>query len=94
MISSVLQTAGYKTGLYTSPHLKDFRERIRIDGVPVDQQWVVHFIDKHKWFLEQQGLSFFELTVGMAFEFFTSQKVDIASLLKWDSGEGLIQRIF
>ncbi|WKK65374.1 bifunctional folylpolyglutamate synthase/dihydrofolate synthase [Lutimonas zeaxanthinifaciens] len=78
MISSVLQTAGYKTGLYTSPHLKDFRERIRIDGVPVDQQWVVHFIDKHKRFLEQQGLSFFELTVGMAFEFFASQKVDIA----------------
>ncbi|MCA0933618.1 bifunctional folylpolyglutamate synthase/dihydrofolate synthase [Lutimonas saemankumensis] len=78
IISSVLQTAGYKTGLYTSPHLKDFRERIRIDGKPVDQEWVVGFIEKHKIFLEQQGLSFFELTVGMAFEFFASQKVDIA----------------
>lgn len=78
MISSVLQTAGYKTGLYTSPHLKDFRERIRIDGKPVDQQWVVGFIENHKKFLEDQGLSFFELTVGMAFQYFADQKVDIA----------------
>jgi len=78
MIASVLQTAGYKTGLYTSPHLKDFRERVRIDGTPVEQQWVVNFIEKHKPFLERQGLSFFEMTVGMAFDFFASQQVDIA----------------
>lgn len=78
MIASVLQTAGYKVGLYTSPHLKDFRERIRINGQPIDETTVIDFIKTHQTFLEHQQLSFFELTVGMAFEYFSSQKVDIA----------------
>ena len=78
MIASVLQTAGYKTGLYTSPHLKDFRERIRVNGVPVDKTSVVDFIATHQAFLEKQQLSFFELTVGMAFDYFSTQQVDIA----------------
>jgi len=78
MIASVLQTAGYKVGLYTSPHLKDFRERIRINGQPINESAVIDFIESHQSFLEQQQLSFFELTVGMAFDYFASQKVDIA----------------
>ena len=78
MIASVLQTAGYKVGLYTSPHLKDFRERIRINGQPIDEATVIDFIETHQSFLEQQQLSFFELTVGMAFKYFSTQEVDIA----------------
>lgn len=78
MIASVLQEAGYKVGLYTSPHLKDFRERIRINGQPIDEATVIDFIESHQSFLEQQQLSFFELTVGMAFDYFAGQKVDIA----------------
>lgn len=78
MISSVLQEAGYKVGLYTSPHLKDFRERIRVNGKEMEQAVVVDFIAREKDFLEQQGLSFFELTVGMAFDYFAACHVDIA----------------
>jgi dihydrofolate synthase/folylpolyglutamate synthase len=78
MIASVLQTAGYKVGLYTSPHLKDFRERIRVNGKPIDEASVIDFIKRQKLFLEDQKLSFFELTVGMAFDFFAEQKIDIA----------------
>lgn len=78
MIASVLQAAGYKTGLYTSPHLKDFRERIRVNGKPISREAVVQFIDLHKAFLERQKLSFFELTVGMAFDHFAREQVDIA----------------
>ena len=78
MIASVLQEAGYKVGLYTSPHLKDFRERIRVNGKPIDELSVIDFIARHHSFLETQGLSFFELTVGMAFQFFSNQQVDIA----------------
>jgi len=78
MIASVLQEAGYKVGLYTSPHLKDFRERIKINGLPVSEQNVIDFIDKNKVFLEQQQLSFFEMTVGMAFDAFSREKVDVA----------------
>ncbi len=78
MIASVLQEAGYKVGLYTSPHLKNFTERIRINGKEVTQQYVVDFITTNKAFLEQQGLSFFEMTVGMAFNYFAQEKVDIA----------------
>ncbi len=78
MIASVLQTAGYKVGLYTSPHLKDFRERIRINGQPIDETTVIDFIETHQSFLEHQQLSFFELTVGMAFKYFSTQEVDIA----------------
>jgi dihydrofolate synthase/folylpolyglutamate synthase len=78
MIASVLQEAGYKVGLYTSPHLKSFSERIRINGTEVRQQFITDFIDQNKTFLEKQELSFFEMTVGMAFQYFAQEKVDIA----------------
>ncbi len=78
MLASVLQEAGYKTGLYTSPHLKDFRERIKINGKEVSEEFVVQFIREHKDFLERRQLSFFEMTVGMAFQYFASKAVDIA----------------
>lgn len=78
MLASVLQEAGYKVGLYTSPHLKDFRERIRINGQPISKQFVIGFIKRNKAFFEANKLSFFEMTVGMAFDYFSKQKVDIA----------------
>jgi dihydrofolate synthase/folylpolyglutamate synthase len=78
MLASVLQEAGYKVGLYTSPHLKDFRERIKINEKEVSKQFVISFIKKHKPFFEQHTLSFFEMTVGMAFDYFSRKKVDIA----------------
>ncbi len=78
MLASVLQEAGYKTGLYTSPHLKDFRERIRINGEMISKDYVIYFIDRHRDFLEKQQLSFFEMTVGMAFQYFHDMQVDVA----------------
>jgi dihydrofolate synthase/folylpolyglutamate synthase len=78
MMASVLQESGYKVGLYTSPHLKNYTERIRINGYEIDRDYVVEFIAKHRPFLEQQGLSFFEMTVGLAFQYFADQQVDIA----------------
>lgn len=78
MIASILQEAGYRVGLYTSPHLKDFRERIRINGTPVSKQFVIGFIKRNTSFFESNKLSFFEMTVGMAFDYFSKQKVDIA----------------
>jgi dihydrofolate synthase/folylpolyglutamate synthase len=78
MLASVLQEAGYSVGLYTSPHLKDFRERIRLNGAVVSKQFVMGFVKKHKAFFETHQLSFFEMTVGMAFAFFAKKKVDIA----------------
>ncbi|WP_194716490.1 MULTISPECIES: bifunctional folylpolyglutamate synthase/dihydrofolate synthase [Mesonia] len=78
MLASVFQEAGYKVGLYTSPHLRDFRERIKINGKEVSESFVVDFIQKHRNFLETQQLSFFEMTVGMAFQYFSEQEVDIA----------------
>ncbi len=78
MIASVLQEAGYKVGLYTSPHLKNFTERIRINGQEISKENVVEFISENKTFLEKQGLSFFEMTVGMAFDYFVKEEVDIA----------------
>ena len=78
MIASVLQEAGYKVGLYTSPHLKDFRERIKVNGNCIPEDEVVSFINQQKDFLEKQNLSFFELTVGLAFGYFANQEVDIA----------------
>lgn len=78
MLASILQEAGYKVGLYTSPHLKDFRERIKINGVCVSKQFVIGFIKRNTSFLNQHSLSFFEMTVGMAFDYFAKQKVDIA----------------
>ena len=78
MIASILQEAGYKVGLYTSPHLKDFKERIKINGKEISEQYVVDFIAKHKPYLETFKLSFFEMTVGLAFSYFADEKVDIA----------------
>ena len=78
IISSILQEAGYKVGLYTSPHLKNFTERIRINGEEVSRNFVVDFITNNKHFLETQQLSFFEMTVGLAFAYFATQNVDIA----------------
>ena len=77
MIASILQEAGYKVGLYTSPHLKNFTERIRINGKEISTQKVTSFIAAHKVFLQQQQLSFFEMTVGLAFDYFASENVDI-----------------
>jgi dihydrofolate synthase/folylpolyglutamate synthase len=78
MLASILQEAGYKVGLYTSPHLKSFTERIRINGAEIPKRKVTSFIAKNKNFLERQKLSFFEMTVGLAFDYFASEKVDIA----------------
>ncbi|MGK0458427.1 MAG: dihydrofolate synthase/folylpolyglutamate synthase [Polaribacter sp.] len=78
MLASILQEAGYKVGLYTSPHLKNFTERIRINGAEIPKRKVALFINKHSTFLEAQKLSFFEMTVGLAFDYFASEKVDIA----------------
>ncbi len=78
MIASILQEAGYKVGLYTSPHLKDFRERIKINGKVVGKPFVTGFIKQNKPFFENNSLSFFEMTVGMAFDYFSKQQVDIA----------------
>lgn len=77
-LASILQEAGYKTGLYTSPHLKDFRERIKIDGKDISEDFVVSFIAQNKSFFEENQLSFFEMTVGLAFDYFRQEKVDIA----------------
>ena len=78
MIASVLQEAGYKVGLYTSPHLKDFRERIKINGQPISEKEVVDFIADNTSFFDKNKLSFFEMTVGLAFHSFAKHKVDIA----------------
>ncbi|MEZ4816369.1 MAG: folylpolyglutamate synthase/dihydrofolate synthase family protein [Flavobacteriaceae bacterium] len=78
MLASVLQEAGYKVGLYTSPHLKDFRERIKVNGEMIPKRSVTTFIKNHQPFLEAHQLSFFEMTVGLAFDFFRREKVDIA----------------
>ncbi len=78
MLASVLHEAGYKVGLYTSPHLKDFRERIKINGEPIPKEIVTSWVKQHKAYFEAHELSFFEMTVGLAFEFFANRKVDIA----------------
>ena len=78
MLASIFQEAGYKTGLYTSPHLYDFRERIKVNGKMCSTDFVVSFTNKMKTFIEKVEPSFFEITVGMAFDYFASEKVDIA----------------
>ena len=78
MLASVLQESGYKVGLYTSPHLKDFRERIKINGEEILEDFVIEFIARHKSFFEANDMSFFEMSVGLAFDYFVSEKVDIA----------------
>ncbi len=78
ILASVLQEAGYKVGLYTSPHLKDFRERIKINGVEITEDFVCDFIRSNKTFFEANDISFFEMSVGLAFAYFAKEKVDIA----------------
>src|SRR5690606_9998080 len=78
MLASVLQSAGYKTGLYTSPHLKSFTERIRINGAEIEEEAVVEFVNRIYPHIERIRPSFFEITVAMAFDYFAQQKVDIA----------------
>jgi dihydrofolate synthase/folylpolyglutamate synthase len=78
MLAAILQTAGYKTGLYTSPHLKDFRERIRINGQMIPHQNIIDFVEQNQYLFQQLSPSFFEVTVAMAFEYFANEKVDIA----------------
>ncbi len=78
MLAATLQTAGYKTGLYTSPHLKDFRERIKINGAMISEINVVDFVEKHSEIIKEIKPSFFEMTVAMAFDYFAQQQVDIA----------------
>ncbi len=77
-LASVLQSAGYKVGLFTSPHLKDFRERIRINGEMISEKYVVDFVEQHRSFFEPLYPSFFELTTAMAFKYFADEKVDVA----------------
>jgi len=78
MLAAMLQQQGYKTGLYTSPHIKDFRERIRINGLPISKEFVIDFTEKTQSLCTEIKPSFFELTVAMAFEYFAVNKVDIA----------------
>jgi dihydrofolate synthase/folylpolyglutamate synthase len=78
MLAAILQAAGYKTGLYTSPHLKDFRERIRINGNMIPENEVTGFVEKHRVAFEEIKPSFFEWTVGLAFDYFAKEKVEIA----------------
>ena len=77
LLASVLQEAGYKVGLYTSPHLKDYRERVSINGIPISEDYVCEFINKNKPFFEANELSFFEMSVGLAFEYFIKEKTDL-----------------
>lgn len=78
IIASVLQQAGYRTGLFTSPHLQDFRERIRVDGEMIPKQKVVNFVDKHHDKMVELNLSFFEMTAAMAFDYFAQSNVEVA----------------
>ena len=80
MLSSVLQTAGFNVGLFTSPHLIDFRERIRINGIEISEAWVIDFVEKHQAFLKSMNASFFEWTTALAFTYFRENKVDYVVL--------------
>lgn len=77
-LAAILQEAGYRVGLYTSPHLVDFRERIRINGKPVSEEYVIRFVEEERSFFEPLHPSFFELTTAMAFRYFAEEKVDVA----------------
>ena len=77
-LAAFLQICGYKVGLYTSPHLVDFSERIRVNGIPISQDYVVEFVEREKEFIDSLNASFFEVTTAMAFKYFEEQKVDIA----------------
>lgn len=78
MLASILQTAGYKTGLYTSPHLKEFTERIRVNGEEVSREYVRAFVNRMRPLIEEHRPSFFEITVAMAFDYFAAEHVDVA----------------
>lgn len=78
LLAAILQQSGYKVGLYTSPHLVDFRERIRINGQMISKEYVIDFVERHRTFFEPLQPSFFELTSSMAFDYFRAEKVDIA----------------
>ena len=77
LLASVYQEAGYKVGLYTSPHLNDFRERIKINGQDISEEFVIDFVKKNKSFFEENDMSFFEMSVGLAFEYFVKEKTDL-----------------
>ena len=78
LLASVLQCAGYKVGLYTSPHLRDFLERIRVNGTMISEQAVVDFVEAHQALVEELQPSFFEITTALAFRYFAQQQVDVA----------------
>ena len=78
MLAAILQSAGYKTGLYTSPHLKEFGERIRVNGKMISEDFVIDFTERIQPLIEEIEPSFFEITVAMAFDYFVKEKVDIA----------------
>lgn len=78
MLASVLQSAGYKTGLYTSPHLKDFAERIKVDGKEISREFILDFVNRMRSAIESIKPSFFEITVAMAFDYYASQHIDVA----------------
>ncbi|MBR4065113.1 MAG: bifunctional folylpolyglutamate synthase/dihydrofolate synthase [Tidjanibacter sp.] len=78
ILASILQQAGYRVGLFTSPHLTDFRERIKVDGVKISERYVVRFVEEHREQMEQLGLSFFEATTAMAFQYFAHSDVEVA----------------
>ena len=78
MLSSILQESGYKVGLYTSPHLVDFRERIKVNGKMISKEAVEEFMNHNLNFFDRNNFSFFEMTVGLAFDYFNNQNVDIA----------------
>ena len=77
-LAAILQEEGYQVGLYTSPHLVDFRERIRVNGKCMSEEYVIDFVEKHRAYFETLHPSFFELTTAMAFKYFAEQQVDIA----------------
>ncbi len=78
LLAAILQQSGYKIGLYTSPHLRDFKERIRVNGEKINEQFIIDFIQKHKDFIETLRPSFFETTMSMAFDYFAHEKVDVS----------------
>ncbi len=77
LLASALQEAGYNVGLYTSPHLKDYRERIKINGTPISEEYICAFIDQNKAFFEATDMSFFEMSVGLAFDYFVKEQTDV-----------------
>ena len=78
LLAAILRQSGYKVGLYTSPHLVDFRERIRVNGQKIPEEYVIDFVERHRSFFETLDPSFFELTSSMAFDYFRAEKVDYA----------------